>query len=115
MQNSTEKNPGSSINCPNCGTPSGGSFSTVMEADDSGPTKLLYKCKTCGLVTTDKGHLCKPQEVKKAYSCEYCGMTVSNPRHVCKPKVAKLNYVCDTCGRVAVKKEEICKPAKIKK
>ena len=26
----------------------------------------VYKCKTCGAVTTEKGHLCKPQPVKKA-------------------------------------------------
>ena len=76
--------------------------------------KKVYKCQTCGLVTTEKGHLCRPKEVKKAYTCEYCGITVSDPRHVCKPKVAKLNYVCDACGRVAVGKEEVCQPKKIK-
>ena len=25
----------------------------------------VYKCKSCGMVTTEKGHLCSPQEVKK--------------------------------------------------
>ena len=79
------------------------------------PESGVYKCKTCGMVTTEKGHLCNPQEVKRAYTCEYCGTTVSNPRHVCKPKLAKLNYVCDACGRVAVAKEHLCKPAEIKK
>jgi DNA-directed RNA polymerase subunit RPC12/RpoP len=69
----------------------------------------IYKCETCGLATTEKGHLCTPKEVKKAYTCEYCGLTVSDPRHVCKPRVAKLNYVC-----VAVGKEELCQPKKIK-
>ncbi len=77
-------------------------------------TAKVYKCETCGLVATEKGHLCSPKEVKKAYTCEYCGITVSDPRHVCKPKVAKLNYVCDACGRVAVGKEEVCQPKKIK-
>jgi predicted RNA-binding Zn-ribbon protein involved in translation (DUF1610 family) len=75
----------------------------------------VYKCKSCGMVTTEKGHLCAPQEIKRAYTCEYCGITVTNPRHVCKPKVAKLNYVCDACGRVAVEKEMLCKPTEIKK
>ena len=42
-------------------------------------TAKVYKCRTCGLVTTEKGHLCRPKEVKKAYSCEYCGITVSDP------------------------------------
>ncbi len=86
------------------------------EIDMSGKTESgIYKCKSCGLVTTERGHLCAPQEVKKAYTCEYCGVTVTNPRHVCKPKVAKLNYVCDGCGRVAVAKEDVCKPTEIKK
>ena len=31
----------------------------------------IFKCETCGLVTTEKGHLCKPREVKRAYTCEY--------------------------------------------
>ncbi len=79
------------------------------------PEKKVYKCKSCGMVTTEKGHLCSPQEVKKAYTCEYCGITVSNPRHVCKPKVAKLNYVCDSCGRVAVAQRDLCNPVRIKK
>jgi uncharacterized Zn finger protein len=73
-----------------------------------------YKCGTCGLVTTDKGHLCDPQPIKQTYTCEYCGVTVTNPRHVCKPKVSKLSYVCNACGRVAVAKEHLCKPSKIK-
>ena len=25
----------------------------------------VYKCETCGLVTTEKGHLCSPKAVKK--------------------------------------------------
>jgi uncharacterized Zn finger protein len=75
----------------------------------------IYKCKSCGLVTTEKGHLCDPQKIQRAYTCDYCGITVSNPRHVCKPKVAKFNYVCDACGRVAVEKELLCKPNEIKK
>ncbi len=74
---------------------------------------VLYTCETCGMVTSEKGHLCKPKEMKQAYVCEYCGVTVANPRHVCKPKVAKLNYVCDACGRVAVDKGDVCKPNKI--
>jgi len=75
----------------------------------------VYQCKTCGMVTTEKGHLCSPQPIKKAYTCEYCGATASNPRHVCKPKVAELKYVCDACGRVAVEKEHLCRPKTIKK
>ena len=74
----------------------------------------IYKCGTCGLVTTEKGHLCNPREVIKAYTCEYCGATATDPRHVCKPKVAELNYVCDVCGRTAVDRKHLCEPKKIK-
>lgn len=74
----------------------------------------VYRCDTCGLVTTERGHLCNPREIKKAYTCEYCGITVTDPRHVCKPKVAELNYVCDVCGRTAVDRKHLCEPKRIK-
>ncbi len=81
----------------------------------SGTTKTgakIYKCNTCGMVTTEKGHLCSPREVK-VYTCEYCGVTVTDPRHVCKPKLAELNYVCDACGRTAVDRKNLCEPKRI--
>ncbi len=34
--------------CPYCGTPSTGSYSSVEEQDEAGPTKILYKCNSCG-------------------------------------------------------------------
>ena len=37
-----------SIVCPYCGAESGGSFSTIAERDEAGPTKVVYKCKSCG-------------------------------------------------------------------
>ncbi len=74
----------------------------------------LYKCNTCGLITTEKGHLCSPQEVKKAYTCEYCGAAASDPRHICKPKVAELNYVCEACGRIATDRNHLCEPKRIR-
>jgi DNA-directed RNA polymerase subunit RPC12/RpoP len=77
-------------------------------------TAGLYKCKTCGALARERGHLCAPESIDKAYECEYCGLTVSNPRHVCKPKVAEMSYVCDGCGRVAVEKGQLCKPKAIK-
>ncbi len=48
MSNSAKRKPSSSITCPHCSAPTGGSFSTVVKSDDSGPTKILYKCKSCG-------------------------------------------------------------------
>ena len=38
----------SSITCPHCGAASTGSYTTVVKADESGPTKVLYKCSSCG-------------------------------------------------------------------
>jgi hypothetical protein len=27
------------------------------------PKSGVYKCQACGMVTTEKGHLCNPQEI----------------------------------------------------
>lgn len=48
MADSTKSKRTGSIACPYCSAESGGSFSTVEESDDAGPTKILYKCKSCG-------------------------------------------------------------------
>ncbi len=37
-----------SIACPHCEAVGTGSYTTVVEADESGPTKILYKCSSCG-------------------------------------------------------------------
>lgn len=74
---------------------------------------LAYKCRTCGLVTTMKGHLCTPITLDKVYTCEFCGVQATDPRHVCKPKIEKLNYVCNLCGRVSAKRTEVCSPKKV--
>src|SRR4030067_1538043 len=86
---------------------------TVKRAEKKTGSKV-YECGSCGMVTTEKGHLCDPHEIKQVYTCEYCGVSVSDPRHVCKPKVANMSYVCDACGRVAVDKGNLCEPMKIK-
>jgi predicted RNA-binding Zn-ribbon protein involved in translation (DUF1610 family) len=86
----------------------------TSKAAEKKPGSKVYKCGSCGMVTTEKGHLCDPREIKNLYTCEYCGVAVSDPRHVCKPKVAKVSYVCDACGRVAVEKGHLCEPVKIK-
>ena len=49
------------------------------------------------------------------YKCETCGMVTSEKGHLCKPKLTKLNYVCGACGRVAVDQGDLCKPSEIKK
>ncbi len=34
--------------CPYCGAPSAGAYSRIEEQDESGPSKILYKCNGCG-------------------------------------------------------------------
>lgn len=76
--------------------------------------KQVYTCETCGVITTEKGHLCAPMRLDKMFSCEFCNSLFDDPRHVCKPKVINVTYFCDACGRMAVKKTELCVPKKIK-
>lgn len=75
----------------------------------------IYTCQTCGLVTTDKGHLCKPIIAKKVVACKFCGTVSGDPRHVCAPKLVTLKYACDSCGRLAPKRELLCRPSPIAK
>lgn len=63
----------------------------------------VYTCETCGLVTTNKGHLCNPVPAKKVVSCKFCGTVTGDPRHVCAPQIVNLKYICDSCGRLASK------------
>lgn len=48
MAKNAKRLPVSSIVCPHCGGASAGSFTTVVEQDEAGPTKILHKCNTCG-------------------------------------------------------------------
>ena len=73
----------------------------------------IYTCKTCGKVTTIKGHLCTPIPAKKAVVCSFCGTITADPRHVCAPKVVSFKYVCDACGRLAITRSLLCKPKEI--
>ena len=91
--------------CQNDGLSSGKGKEPIMTA---------YECKTCGKVTTDKGHLCEPSEVGKIYTCEHCGKQVSNEKHVCKPLVMEFKFFCNDCGRSAVSEKDVCNPAPIK-
>ncbi|BBO16629.1 conserved hypothetical protein [Candidatus Brocadia pituitae] len=75
----------------------------------------LYTCKTCDLVTEEKGHLCNPIPAKKVVTCKFCGTISSDPRHVCAPKLVNLKYICDSCGRLASKREMLCRPSPLPK
>jgi DNA-directed RNA polymerase subunit RPC12/RpoP len=70
----------------------------------------VYKCKTCGAVAPEAGHLCDPTQAGNIYTCEYCGAQSAKKKHICKPKLTKVKYFCEACGRVAVKEDEVCKP-----
>ena len=70
-----------------------------------------YKCAQCGGVTTERGHLCKPEPVVDESS--YCGQLAEGNRHVCKPMRAHLDYMCGVCGRPAAAPELVCAPKKM--
>ena len=75
----------------------------------------VYTCQTCGLVATDKGHLCNPVTAGKVVACRFCGTVTGDPRHVCAPKVVNLKYSCDSCGRLAPRRELLCRPSPLAK
>jgi DNA-directed RNA polymerase subunit M/transcription elongation factor TFIIS len=54
MADSTEAKISGSTTCPYCGAPSAGSYATVQERDEAGPSKILYKCNGCGRFYTAK-------------------------------------------------------------
>ncbi len=54
--------------------------------------KKVYTCRTCGKITSNKGHLCAPAPLEKTVVCEYCGAVETDTRHVCAPKVLKFKY-----------------------
>jgi uncharacterized Zn finger protein len=74
----------------------------------------LYRCKTCGAVAPDKGHLCDPTGAGEDYVCDSCGSHAHQKKHLCKPKLSEIQYYCGSCGRAAVKEEEVCNPQAVK-
>lgn len=74
-----------------------------------------HYCKSCGIATTDKGHLCDPAPIipEEAFACDYCGKVVTDPRHVCKPMTMKVDYSCKSCGRVSDRQDKLCDPTKL--
>ncbi|MGR3218983.1 MAG: hypothetical protein ACUZ8H_04075 [Candidatus Anammoxibacter sp.] len=72
-----------------------------------------YSCKTCGKISTSRGHLCTPIQQEEKIVCGHCGDAESDLRHVCAPKVSSLKFSCGTCGRVAVTETDLCSPVEI--
>ncbi len=73
----------------------------------------IYTCRTCGMIATEKGHLCAPAQTTKVTKCSYCGRVASDPRHVCEPKLVTLKFYCDTCGRLSNARNMLCNPLPI--
>ncbi len=71
------------------------------------------KCKTCGKIAGNKGHLCIPLAGPK-HTCDWCGSLIMDARHMCNRKLKKVSYICNSCGRLAVSPSNLCKPKKIK-
>jgi len=75
----------------------------------------VYECKSCGKVTTRRGHLCNPVKFEPKVVCELCGLVADDARHVCVPMVTELKYQCGNCGRVSSRTGDLCRPAALKK
>lgn len=71
----------------------------------------VYQCATCGVVTTEEGHLCQPHPTKRR--CYRCGQPTEDARHMCRPMRDKLEYVCETCGRPTEEARLVCRPRKM--
>jgi hypothetical protein len=81
----------------------------------------IYKCTNCGAVTTEKGHLCAPEQV--AGKGEYCGASGKAAGQACASSAKSagqacgshqnLAYECEKCGRPAEQADLLCKPTKI--
>ncbi len=72
-----------------------------------------YTCKTCGNISSSKGHLCSPIPQEKTTVCMICGKIDCNAEHVCSPKVLQVKYSCKNCGRSSIAKNVLCSPVKI--
>lgn len=74
--------------------------------------KTTYQCSTCGVVTDDKSHLCKPQAI--AGREDYCGQPSSTEEAACAPINESLDYECASCGQRTEKPELVCHPTRTK-
>jgi len=74
--------------------------------------KKKYECATCGIVTGNHGHLCKPVEV--AGLGDYCGQPVTKKTAMmCAEETSRLDYECGNCGRTAETPDLVCAPKKV--
>ena len=72
-----------------------------------------FKCPTCTVVASGRGHLCHPNKEDLPFVCEYCNKSVDDPRHFCQKMIDKVEYLCKKCGRVAVYSSRVCEPSSL--
>jgi DNA-directed RNA polymerase subunit RPC12/RpoP len=71
-----------------------------------------YKCGTCGVISDENSHLCRPEEL--AGRAEFCGSGPENIGQICEQMDQKLEYQCFTCGRPTDKPDLVCNPTPIR-
>ena len=74
--------------------------------------KKIFECSTCGIVTENKRHLCKPVELEG--QSDYCGQPLGRKTaFMCAEETTRLDYQCRSCGRTAESPELVCAPHKV--
>lgn len=71
-----------------------------------------YKCRTCGVITDEEGHLCNPEGLSS--DAEFCGSGPEDTGRICGQMDQKLDYQCFTCGRPTEKLDLVCNPMPIR-
>jgi len=70
----------------------------------------VYKCQTCGVVTSARQQVCAPQPVDSKR--DYCGSGIDRER-LCQDMRLHVSYVCSKCGRAAEQEGLLCDPLAI--
>jgi len=71
-----------------------------------------YKCGTCGVISDESDHLCRPDTI--ADRSEFCGSGPENIGRICEEMDRKLEFQCFTCGRPTDKPDMVCNPTPIR-
>ncbi|BCR06193.1 hypothetical protein DESUT3_32620 [Desulfuromonas versatilis] len=71
-----------------------------------------YKCSSCGVISDERDHLCKPE--KNASRADYCGSGPEKISQMCDQMDQNLKYQCFTCGRPTDKPDLVCNPTPIR-
>lgn len=74
--------------------------------------KKIFECSTCGIVTEDSSHLCRPVELEG--QGDYCGQPLGKKTaFMCAEEMARLDYQCSRCGRTTEWPDLVCAPHKL--